>query len=38
MKNLTTLEDNPAMDDKDVNPLKSSGWMIQENINLNNIV
>lgn len=24
------LEDNPTMDDKDVNPLKSSGWMIQE--------
>jgi len=37
-ENLTTLEDNPTMDDKDVNPLKSSGWMIQENINLNNIV
>ena len=30
-----TLEDNPTMDDKDVNPLKSSGWMIQEDVNLN---
>ena len=29
-----TLDDNPTMDDKDVNPLKSSGWKIQEDVNL----
>ena len=33
-----TLVDNPTMDDKVVTPLKSSGWMKQENINLYNIV
>lgn len=34
-ENQITLEDNPTMDDKDESPLKSSGWMIQEDVNLN---
>jgi putative transposase len=33
--NQITLEDYPLMDDKDVNPLKSNGRMIQEDVNLN---
>lgn len=34
-ENQITLEDNPTMDDKDESPLKSSGWKIQEDVNLN---
>jgi len=30
-----TLEDNPTMDDRLETNLKSSGWMIQEDVNLN---
>ena len=33
-----TLVDNPTMDDKVVTPLKSSGWMKQENDDLYNFV
>ena len=33
-----TLVDNPTMDDKEEIPLKSSGWMKQENDNLYNFV
>ena len=31
-----TLVDNPTMDDKEFTPLKSSGWMKQENDDLYN--
>ena len=31
-----TLVDNPTMDDKEFTPLKSSGWMKQENDDLCN--
>ena len=31
----TTLEDNPTMDDRLETNLKSSGWKIQEDVNLN---
>ena len=33
-----TLVDNPTMDDKEFTPLKSSGWMKQENDDLCNFV
>jgi putative transposase len=33
--NQIALEDNPTMDDRLVTNLKSSGWMIQEDVNLN---
>ena len=35
--NQITLEDNPTMDDRLITNLKSSGWSIQENINLHTI-
>jgi hypothetical protein len=33
-ENKSKLVEHPTMDDKDVNPLKSSGVMKQENVNL----
>lgn len=35
---FATLVDNPTMDDKEEIPLKSSGWMKQEDVHLNNFV